>query len=35
VRGVVFAAQRGGYQETQVDVVLDAVVDLLQAVTTP
>lgn len=35
VRGVVFAAQRGGYQETQVDVVLDAVVDLLQAVKTP
>jgi DivIVA domain-containing protein len=34
-RGVVFAAQRGGYQETQVDVVLDAVVDLLQAVKTP
>lgn len=32
VRGVTFAAQQGGYQETQVDVVLDAVVDLLQAV---
>ncbi len=29
VRSVVFRAQRGGYQETQVDVVLDAVIDLL------
>ena len=27
-----FARQRGGYQETQVDIVLDAVVDLLQNV---
>jgi DivIVA domain-containing protein len=35
VRGVVFAAQRGGYQETQVDVVLDAVIDVLQAVKSP
>jgi DivIVA domain-containing protein len=32
VRSVVFGAQKGGYQETQVDVVLDAVIDLLQAV---
>lgn len=32
VRGAVFARQRGGYQETQVDIVLDAVVDLLQSV---
>ena len=32
VRGSVFGRQKGGYQETQVDVVLDAVVDLLQAV---
>lgn len=32
VRGVLFSRQRGGYQETQVDVVLDAVVDLLQTV---
>lgn len=32
VRAVVFGAQKGGYQETQVDVVLDAVIDLLQAV---
>lgn len=32
VRGAVFAAQKGGYEETQVDVVLDAVVDLLQTV---
>jgi DivIVA domain-containing protein len=32
VRGTEFAPQRGGYQETQVDVVLDAVVDLLQTV---
>jgi DivIVA domain-containing protein len=35
VRGAVFAAQRGGYRETQVDVVLDAIVDLLQTVKTP
>jgi DivIVA domain-containing protein len=35
VRGAVFSAQRGGYRETQVDVVLDAIVDLLQAVKTP
>lgn len=33
VRGVLFAAQKGGYQEAQVDVVLDAVIDLLQSVT--
>ena len=32
VRSAVFGSQRGGYQETQVDVVLDAVIDLLQAV---
>lgn len=32
VRGVVFPPQRGGYSESQVDVVLDAVVDVLQAV---
>lgn len=32
VREVVFSRQRGGYQETQVDVVLDAVVELLQTV---
>jgi DivIVA domain-containing protein len=32
VRGAVFARQNGGYQETQVDVVLDAVIDLLQTV---
>jgi DivIVA domain-containing protein len=32
VRAVVFRGQKGGYQETQVDVVLDAVIDLLQAV---
>jgi DivIVA domain repeat protein len=35
VRGVLFARQRGGYQETQVDVVLDAVVDVLQKVAQP
>jgi DivIVA domain-containing protein len=35
VRGVTFASAKGGYQETQVDVVLDAVIDLLQAVKTP
>jgi DivIVA domain-containing protein len=35
VRGSVFGRQKGGYQETQVDVVLDAVVDLLQAVKNP
>jgi DivIVA domain-containing protein len=34
VRNVLFSRQRGGYQETQVDVVLDAVVDLLQTVPT-
>lgn len=34
VRSVVFAAQRGGYSETQVDVVLDAVIDILLAVKT-
>lgn len=32
VRSATFGRQKGGYQETQVDVVLDAVVDLLQAV---
>lgn len=32
VRSAVFAAQRGGYSETQVDVVLDAVIDVLLAV---
>jgi len=35
VRGALFARQKGGYDETQVDVVLDAVIDVLQAVTTP
>jgi DivIVA domain-containing protein len=35
VRASVFGRQKGGYQETQVDVVLDAVVDLLQAVKNP
>jgi DivIVA domain-containing protein len=35
VRAAAFGRQKGGYQETQVDVVLDAVVDLLQAVKTP
>ena len=34
VRSVVFAAQRGGYSETQVDLVLDAVIDILLAVKT-
>lgn len=34
VRSVVFAPQRGGYSETQVDVVLDAVIDILLAVKT-
>ncbi len=32
VRGVVFSAQRGGYREAQVDLVLDAVVDVMLAV---
>lgn len=32
VRGVRFTPQRGGYREAQVDLVLDAVVDLLQTV---
>ncbi|MCI2958150.1 DivIVA domain-containing protein [Agromyces atrinae] len=32
VRTVVFRPQRGGYQESQVDVVLDAVVDVMLAV---
>ena len=32
VRGVVFTAQRGGYRESQVDLVLDAVVDVMLAV---
>jgi DivIVA domain-containing protein len=31
-REVLFARQRGGYEETQVDVVIDAVIDLLQTV---
>ncbi|QTX04501.1 DivIVA domain-containing protein [Agromyces archimandritae] len=32
VRTVVFPAQRGGYRESQVDLVLDAVVDVMLAV---
>lgn len=32
VRTVVFATQRGGYREAQVDLVLDAVVDVMLAV---
>jgi len=32
VRTVVFRAQRGGYQEAQVDMLLDAVVDVMLAV---
>ena len=32
VRSVVFTAQRGGYRESQVDLVLDAVVDVMLAV---
>ncbi len=32
VRTVTFAAKRGGYQETQVDLLLDAVVDVMLAV---
>lgn len=32
VRGVVFSAQRGGYRESQVDLVLDAVIDVMLAV---
>lgn len=32
VRGVQFTPQRGGYREAQVDLVLDAVVELLQTV---
>ena len=32
VRTVVFATQRGGYRESQVDLVLDAVVDVMLAV---
>lgn len=35
VRGIAFARQKGGYQETQVDVVLDSVIELLQSVTNP
>jgi len=31
-REVLFARQRGGYEETQVDLVIDAVIDLLQTV---
>ncbi|BDZ63199.1 DivIVA domain-containing protein [Agromyces mangrovi Wang et al. 2018] len=32
VRTVVFRPQRGGYREVQVDLVLDAVVDVMLAV---
>jgi DivIVA domain-containing protein len=32
VRGAVFRAKRGGYREAQVDVLLDAVVDVMLAV---
>lgn len=32
VRNALFGAQRGGYHEAQVDLVLDAVIDVLQAV---
>lgn len=32
VRSAVFSPRRGGYRETQVDVVLDAVVDVMLAV---
>lgn len=32
IRGVVFRAQRGGYDESQVDAVLDAVVEVMLAV---
>ena len=32
VRTVVFTTQRGGYRESQVDLVLDAVVDVMLAV---
>ena len=32
VRTVVFRPQRGGYREVQVDIVLDAVVDVMLAV---
>ncbi|SFR75630.1 DivIVA domain-containing protein [Agromyces sp. CF514] len=32
VRSIVFSTQRGGYRESQVDLVLDAVVDVMQAV---
>lgn len=32
VRSVVFATQRGGYREAQVDLVLDAVIDVMLAV---
>ena len=32
VRTVVFKTQRGGYREAQVDLVLDAVVDVMLAV---
>jgi len=32
VRGAVFRSKRGGYREAQVDVVLDAVVDVMLAV---
>jgi DivIVA domain-containing protein len=32
VRTVTFATKRGGYQETQVDLLLDAVVDVMLAV---
>jgi DivIVA domain-containing protein len=32
VRAVAFRMQRGGYRETQVDAVLDAVVEVMLAV---
>ena len=35
VRTVVFTTQRGGYRESQVDLVLDAVVDVMLAVVSP
>ena len=35
VRSIAFGGQKGGYQETQVDIVLDSVVDLLLSVKAP
>ena len=35
VRSVAFRAQRGGYSEAQVDVLLDAVIDVMLSVRTP